>query len=659
MSYDINNFEDINELEKSSKILIFGPPGSGKTHYLIERVKNSIKANNYNVLIISFTRAAVQEIQKRLMEDPHIGLIEFFRLKIMTFDQFCTRLIFNNINPGEKYYLRSYENTIKDAITLIGNGRLILGERVVCTLRDDSVINSISQILIDEVQDLKGIRAELTKSLFSYLSNNDNIEEWGFLLLGDMKQEIFGFQDTKGSTFPRTKDFLNFLKEKYSMIIQEYHLNVNFDANPRFECLNLNVKNLISNLYEMIDSKNFNTESISAIKSQLKQNNLITLSGNEDVAKHLKQFFLKNDKTAILFRNNKNAIEFTLWLLSLGYNVKYLLGNTEIILPVWISYLLSREGILTTDNEGIRSIIQKDDLFNSDNIEQKILEKFNIELETSWNYLCLLSGVKIDSLSINVGLLYNNISRRLKELILREAGSHGSNVIISTIHKSKGREYDYVILEDFAINQKSISNREFNEEAKVLYVGATRVCKNFYLLHYGNELYYHLKKTKTRTFRPKNQLVFNKKIIWWVKQTKWFEPKSTLCKTQSDSKELQDYIFNCVNIGDKINIAIGINADSKIESSVIHLKNDFRKIGNMSNSFTEKILKILYYQTKGMKPEMFKWVLGGLRVVALNSEALPLNSEDQVDVPLYYRNIKFWIGFRIAGPIFIHSRERN
>ena len=114
MSNEIDNFEDLGNIGSGRKILIFGPPGSGKTHFLIERIVENVKSKKYNILILSFTRAAVQEIKKRLMDEKRIGLIDFFKLQIMTFDQFATRLIYNNINPGENY--------IKKVIN--GNSRL-------------------------------------------------------------------------------------------------------------------------------------------------------------------------------------------------------------------------------------------------------------------------------------------------------------------------------------------------------------------------------------------------------------------------------------------------------------------------------------------------------------------------------------------------------
>ena len=59
------------QLEKHSKI--FAGPGAGKTHFLVENIKNIVDTNplitqsrSRKVLCITYTNAAVDEIKRRL-----------------------------------------------------------------------------------------------------------------------------------------------------------------------------------------------------------------------------------------------------------------------------------------------------------------------------------------------------------------------------------------------------------------------------------------------------------------------------------------------------------------------------------------------------------------------------------------------------------------
>jgi ATP-dependent DNA helicase UvrD/PcrA len=58
--------------------------------------------------------------------------------------------------------------------------------------------------------------------------------------------------------------------------------------------------------------------------------------------------------------------------------------------------------------------------------------------------------------------------------LAREANPNTDQVVISTIHSSKGREYDGVVLYDYDADLEKLSAREVEEERRVFYVGLTR-----------------------------------------------------------------------------------------------------------------------------------------------------------------------------------------
>lgn len=71
------------QLEKHSKI--FAGPGAGKTHFLVENIKNIVDTNplitqsrSRKVLCITYTNAAVDEIKRRL--ETHAELVEIYTI---------------------------------------------------------------------------------------------------------------------------------------------------------------------------------------------------------------------------------------------------------------------------------------------------------------------------------------------------------------------------------------------------------------------------------------------------------------------------------------------------------------------------------------------------------------------------------------------------
>jgi len=174
------------EKPANAKLYIFGGPGTGKTESVIRRVvflKKSLKLNPFSeILILSFTRAAVQELQKRFNK---ITGLESMALNICTFDVFCFRLN-KSIKPNEMYKCNSYEDNIRNGIKAISD---ILNKENIKIAIENTLLENLKYVIIDEVQDLNGSRAELVKLLLLLLENLN--KEWGFMILGDMKQEIF------------------------------------------------------------------------------------------------------------------------------------------------------------------------------------------------------------------------------------------------------------------------------------------------------------------------------------------------------------------------------------------------------------------------------------------------------------------------------------
>lgn len=149
------------------RLLVIAAAGQGKTAVLVERLK-ALEDEGLDtadeVVVLSFSRAAVDMVRQRA------GDASLHEVKIKTFDSFAAEII-RDFGDGE---FHSYDHAIRKATQLIDSG--------------EAGIEHVSHVIIDEVQDLVSLRAELTLSLLRALP------EAGFTLLGDPLQGLYDFQ---------------------------------------------------------------------------------------------------------------------------------------------------------------------------------------------------------------------------------------------------------------------------------------------------------------------------------------------------------------------------------------------------------------------------------------------------------------------------------
>ena len=73
MAIEITSGDILTPQQLSKHMKIYAGPGAGKTHFLVENIKNIVKtvpkvtnSQNRKVLCITYTNSAVEEIQRRL-----------------------------------------------------------------------------------------------------------------------------------------------------------------------------------------------------------------------------------------------------------------------------------------------------------------------------------------------------------------------------------------------------------------------------------------------------------------------------------------------------------------------------------------------------------------------------------------------------------------
>ena len=207
-SFSVENQETIIRLSPDERTIVNAGPGTGKTWTLIEKLKYMLNDQNVspeNILVLCFSRAAVEVIRDRLKaaaEKDELPM-NWHMVDVRTFDSFATYLLSwakENIPEQlpEKYALEchSYDDRISEATNLFQ--------------KQEDLLAGYQHVIVDEVQDLVGVRAQLVLSLLNALP-----EDCGFTLLGDSCQGIYDYLSDADKTIMSSTEFYHAVFDKF------------------------------------------------------------------------------------------------------------------------------------------------------------------------------------------------------------------------------------------------------------------------------------------------------------------------------------------------------------------------------------------------------------------------------------------------------------
>jgi len=645
-----------------SKLIVTGPPGSGKTFITVERIKflteNYVMDDPRSLMVLSFTRNAVREIKSRLRQ---INTCKYEYVTIQTFDQFAFQLLLNTIYNLDLLKIGRYEKNIKDATEIIRE-KHILDEENEVTLYDLNKFESffkIKHIIIDEIQDLNLNRAELVWELLKYLDQYS--ESWGFTLLGDLDQEIFAYMENMAnelSQFKRSIDFISRIKNwadnSNYINVEEIQLNSDFKCNRRFVSLNKQTQECIeyvrSKIHENSDEKNVDRQSHFAIKLKL------PMSPEINSIKSFIEIISQNRdmKTALLFRNNRTAGYVSSILYQNAFSHLYQLSNAKRVYPSWIGYIIPRLAPIRNNKD---FLIEKENFFVEWQ-ELQLSKSISLDPKQAWQILSYITshGHQLDLNKIYLSILRKNIISLFDESLLDEFGVPNSNFTVSTIHKSKGREYDIVFCENFDVALNKLSLKEIQNENRVIYVALTRCKHKFLLLNFINDedgKPFRLDTIKHLVADNRQNItqIFEKKrnLGLIIEDITILDKASFLTKRTDIANARQNYIWKNVKIGDEIFIKLTVSDNKNWKGFIFHKNNE---IGNLTDEISNKIGKKL------KKVGRNKYEIHGGKIVALTTELISHRKEStklQDRIPWKYLDLGFWIGFRIMGLLYIYN----
>lgn len=200
------------ELPAAARSLVDAAAGTGKTHTLMGRVSTLVERDGLcagdDLVVLSFSRAAVAELRRRASllgsDARYVGA--------GTFDSLASRML-ATIDPDGAWSSLDYDERIRAASKKLFQGT------------EWQELTLVRHVLIDEMQDLVGARAELVKALLLRLN-------CGFTILGDPAQAIYDYDEATAPTSTNA-ELYSWLVETYRDSLQRLTLTHNYRAQAR------------------------------------------------------------------------------------------------------------------------------------------------------------------------------------------------------------------------------------------------------------------------------------------------------------------------------------------------------------------------------------------------------------------------------------------
>lgn len=421
--------------DKDSKYITVGAgPGSGKTRVLVHKLASLMimeDVRSEQLLMLTFSRAAATEFKSRLIS--LIGNAAAF-VQVTTFHSYCFDLL------GRIGNLDRAKEVVSMAVEKIKNGEV-----------DNSKITK-TVLVIDEAQDMSKEEYDLVEALMRHN------EDMRVIAVGDDDQNIYEF---RGSSSEYMQKFLDSPEGKKYELVENYR----------------SAKNLVE----------FANKLVSTISHRFKQYPIVPNSsdlGQLKLVKHVSENLevpvvddilsttLKGS-TAVMTRTNDEALNILGLLLKAGIPARLIQSNEGFSLDkldelrFFISELEQQSGSPIIDDEdwteAKRKFFSNYSRSNKLDLCAKLLNNFErIAPKTKY-----LSDFKT---------------------FVGESGMEDfedgdtSTVIVSTLHKSKGKEFDNVFL-----CLKNTNPRE-DKDIRPIYVAVTRAKKNLYIHENRNYL---------------------------------------------------------------------------------------------------------------------------------------------------------------------------
>lgn len=421
------------ECAKRDSCFVIAAPGTGKTHVLVSALNQLVGGGDIEspadeIATLTFSRAAVAALRNRISATADASGLERLRyVRIQTFDSFVTQLLLKE-ELQQRLAGMGYEQRIRYFV----DGYRNLPECM-------AAVSRIRFLFIDEVQDLVGSRADLTLLLAGEVQKAGGV----VALLGDPAQAIYDWQIKEKPEATTSGEFMEQALDLVGERVLRFGKSYRFAEGPMSE--------LASDLREALGEGD-RPDSVRFAKA------LSRLPTLEMQLAALSEFAKAEETCAVLARDNLEVWQITDWLRNNGIPVEAWRGVRGGHWPGWIARVF----------HGWKGAQMRLSTFET-RCASRIGNDFDVQ-----SAVALLRQLEVlaDEV-IDVERLRYCIRTQAAPAVAPKGG-----IVVSTIHRSKGLEFDRVVM----LEPSSTKWQGNPEELRVIYVAATRAKKALALL---------------------------------------------------------------------------------------------------------------------------------------------------------------------------------
>lgn len=518
--------EIINDAD-SKYIVVAAGPGSGKTRVLVHKLASLLlleDVKHEQLLMVTFSRAAATEFKKRL-----VGLIgnaaNFVEIK--TFHSYCFDLL------GKIGTLEASSNVVKDAAEMIRNGEVEQGK----------ITKSV--LVIDEAQDMDEHEFELVKALMTI---NDDMR---VIAVGDDDQNIYEFRGSNS-------EHLRTLIEHYGAT--KYEMTENYRSKTNVIAL--------ANAFAGSITDRMKSAPIEAVtdESGVVRITHHTCANMEEAVVNELLATYKAGKVCMLTNTNDEALRVLGLLLKNGKRAKLI----QSLDGFRLYNLLEIRVFLKAIDCNLHSPVISDDIWK--NAKKELFSHYH-------NSACIdnVRRLILDFETTHSVKYRSDFEEFLNESKFEDFYDEQDQEVIyvSTIHKSKGREFGsvYMMLKNSA--------GKTDAERRALYVGMTRAKSNLYI---------HTNTTLFDKYRIDG-------VEHVVDNAEYGEPTEIMLQTTHKDVVL-DFFKN------KKEIIINLRSGTKLKMDDVYLVAELNgrdvRVVKLSKAFVETLEKL---KDKGYSPK--------------------------------------------------------
>lgn len=424
-----------------ARTLVTAGAGAGKTTTLTHRLEHLTGVEGLEaaeVLVLSFSRAAVRELRDRVDRQS----VSARRVRAQTFDGWALSLLWQENPQREDLSGTTFDRRIEMATAAIENGVIESSEQ-----------GAPAHVVIDEVQDLVGVRRDMVEALLDRFADS-----CGFTVVGDAAQAIYGFQvaDVKERA-GETNRFFDWVRSSFGNDLTEVVLADNFRARTPKARIALAYGAPLRNLPG--DSTEAGAEAVrihTALRSELALAPDFGRLEDEFVQDSLRHF---DGTTAVLCRDNGQVLHLSQQFHAHGVPHRIQCSPRSRPAPAWVAGLLLSTGAATLTEGRFAEITGALSLRSAAGPDRL------------WRSLRRVAAGHRNSLDL-VSLRRAVADGRLPDEL---TAPPGHPLVLSTVHRAKGLEFDRVlIVEPQGLSERRGPDGDPPAEARLLYVAMTR-----------------------------------------------------------------------------------------------------------------------------------------------------------------------------------------